>query len=89
MNPPRTIDGLGVADHYADLAGEADHFLAFDSETGAEGGVVKLVTLGPDEGRWMWSMVLTNPGPAFGQHVLTVTITMQVERMKSVAPAQA
>ena len=28
---------------------------------------MKLVALGPDEGRWMWSMLLTHPGPAFNR----------------------
>ena len=48
------------------VAGVPDDFLALD-ESGAEVGLVKLVALGPDEGRWLWSMLLTHPGPAFQQ----------------------
>ena len=50
---------------YPDLKGEPDHFIAMDGET--EVGLVKLVVLGPDEGRWLWSMLLTHPGPPFGR----------------------
>ena len=55
-----------VGDRYPDLAGVPDDFLALD-ESGAEVGLVKLVALGPDEGRWLWSMLLTHPGPAFNR----------------------
>ena len=55
-----------VGDRYPDLAGVPDDFLALD-ESGAEVGLVKLVTMGPDEGRWLWSMLLTHPGPAFNR----------------------
>jgi len=62
MNPP-SLTWARVAEHYADLPGDADHFLALN-EAGVEIGVVKLVPA-PAGKEWMWSMLLTNPGLAF------------------------
>ena len=47
-NAPRTVRWARVADHYADLRGEVDHFLALDGNV--EVGVVKLVEMGPRQG---------------------------------------
>jgi len=44
------------------MAAESDHFLALDGNV--EVGVVKLVRA-PAGAEWMWSMLLTHPGPAF------------------------
>ena len=60
----RTLRWARVADHYADLAGEADHFIALDGE-GQEIGVVKFVAIETDAGSWMSSMRLTHPSPTF------------------------
>src|SRR3954452_7197571 len=46
--PPRPVRWARVTDHYADLRGEADHFLALDGNV--EVGVVKLVEMGPRQG---------------------------------------
>jgi hypothetical protein len=48
--PPRTVRWARVADHYADLRGEADHFLALDGNV--EVGVVKLVEMREHEEVW-------------------------------------
>jgi hypothetical protein len=42
-----------------------DSFIALNGEE--EVGVVKRIEVGPDEGRWLWSMLLTHPGPAFNR----------------------
>ena len=60
----RRLRWVRVGDHYADLAGEADHFIALDDE-GQEIGVVKFVAIGTAAGSWMWSMRLTHPSPTF------------------------
>ena len=53
-----------VGDRYPDLKGLPDYFLALDGEK--EVGLVRRDLMGvSDEGRWMWSMLLTHPGPAF------------------------
>ena len=70
----RTLRWARVADHYADLAGEADHFIALDDE-GQEIGVVKFVAIGTDAGSWMWSMRLTHPSPAFNRRTNGLTPT--------------
>ena len=60
----RRLTWVRAGDHYPDLKDEPDHFIALDD--GVEVGVVKLVTTGgPEEGRFLWSMLLTHPGPAF------------------------
>jgi hypothetical protein len=50
------------SDRYPD-ATAVDSFIAMDGET--EVGVVKFMATGIDAGSWMWSMLLTHPGPAF------------------------
>ena len=61
--PKPTLTWIRVGEHYPDLAGELDSFLALDGET--EVGIVKFLPTGVDAGSWMWSMLLTHPGPAF------------------------
>ena len=51
-----------VSDRNPD-ATASDSFIALNGEE--EVGVVKRIDLGPEEGQWMWSMLLTHPGPAF------------------------
>ena len=50
------------SDRYPD-ATSLDSFIALDGEV--EVGVVKFMAAGIDAGSWMWSMLLTHPGPAF------------------------
>ena len=59
----RSLTWVRIGDRYPDLAGEPDWFLALDGET--EVGIVKFLPTGVDAGSWMWSMLLTHPGPAF------------------------
>jgi len=63
MNPPR-LTFVRAGDRYPDLKDEPDDFIALDGEE--EVGVVKLVPA-PAGAEWMWSMLLTHPGPAFRQ----------------------
>ena len=63
MSPSRLV-WCRAGDRYPDLKGVPDYFLALDGEE--EVGLVKRdLTGGPDEGRWMWSMLLRYPGPVF------------------------
>ena len=62
MSPSRLV-WCRAGDRYPDLKGVPDYFLALDGEE--EVGLVRrALTGGPDEGRWMWSMLLRYPGPA-------------------------
>ena len=54
---------MAVGDRYPDFKDKSDDFIALNGEIGV--GLVKFVETGPPEGRWMWSMLLTHPGPAF------------------------
>ena len=59
MNPPRLV-WVRIGDLYPELKDQPDSFIALDGEDAeTEVGVVELVEMGPDEGRWMWSMLLT------------------------------
>ena len=59
----RRLRGVRAGDLDPDLKDDLDHFLALDGEE--EVGVVKFLAAGTDAGSWMWSMLLTHPGPAF------------------------
>ena len=70
MKPPRLLEPdpprlvwVRATDRYPD-ADPKNSFIAMDGEV--EVGVVKLVAIGPDEGRWLWSMLFTHPGPLSG-----------------------
>ena len=59
MNPARLV-WVRIGDLYPDLKDQPDSFIALDGEDAeTEVGFVMLVEMGPDEGRWMWSMLLT------------------------------
>lgn len=62
MSQPLTWVRAG--DRCPDLKDQPDSFIALDDEV--EVGVVKLVPA-PTGAEWMWSMLLTHPGPAFRQ----------------------
>ena len=62
--PLHRLRWIRVGDRYAD-ATNLDSFIALNGEE--EVGVVKRIDLGPEEGQWMWSMLLTHPGPAFNR----------------------
>jgi hypothetical protein len=57
------VTWVRAGDRYPDLKGEPDSFIALDGET--EIGIVKFIPTGIDAGSWLWSMLLTHPGPAF------------------------
>jgi hypothetical protein len=58
----RRLTWVRAGERYPDLEDDPDHFIALDGK--AEVGVVKLVPA-PGGAEWMWSMLLTHPGPAF------------------------
>jgi len=71
--PLRRLTWVRVGDRYPDVAGTPDHFIALDGEV--EIGVVKFMADGIDAGSWMWSMLLTHPGPAFSRPTNGLTPT--------------
>ncbi|MET0529584.1 MAG: hypothetical protein ABW003_14840 [Microvirga sp.] len=61
--PTPAVTWIRIGERHPDLAQERDYFLALDGEV--QVGIVRLINFGPETGRWLWSMLLTHPGPAF------------------------
>ena len=64
-------------DRYPD-ATATDSFIALNGEE--EVGVVTFMAAGIDAGSWMWSMLLTHPGPAFNGRTNGLTPTRKEGR---------
>ena len=71
--PNHTVTWVRAGDRYPDLKDDLDHFIALDGEV--EVGIVKFLPTGIDAGSWMWSMLLTHPGPAFKRPTTGTTPT--------------
>jgi hypothetical protein len=77
-----------IGDHYPELKGEGDHFLALDGESGREIGIVRRIEAGAETGQWQWSM-LAHPGPTFSRPTSGTVATRDAAARELVACWQA
>jgi hypothetical protein len=87
---------MKTADVYPDAGYDSTYFMAFDPEatfphfheiSGDETiGNVHRVTGGPEDGRWMWSMTVSLPGPGYSS-ARSGTVTSRREAGRSLIAA--